>query len=207
MKAANQESVYAMVEVGQILATGQAASDRAAAAKWFQRAADLQYPTAMSLLGECALYGNGVEKDPARAVQLLTAAAAKNNAYAMRLLGDLYKGGLPGVLAQSFPEAFRMYSSAKDLGMLDAQGNLGVLYINAQGVPKDEAQAVKLWKSGAEQGNPLCMFYYAMAMEDGIGGIPADIEGAKTWCARAARAKNAQAIEWCKKHSLTLGPP
>ena len=135
-------------------------------------------------------------------MQLLSGAAARHNARAMNLLGDLYKNGIPETIDPNPGEAFRLFSSAKDLGDLDAQGNLGVLYINGIGVKEDDKKAVELFKGGAEKDNALCMLLYAMALEDGKGGLPADIEQARTWYLRAAQARNLRALDWCKKHNV-----
>lgn len=209
LQAADQGKPDAMVRVGEMLASGNGGSvpDPSAGVKWFQRAADMQDPVAMYDLGECFLYGKGVEKDVSRAVQLLSGAAAKNNARAMNLLGDLYKNGIPELISANPDEAFRLFSSAKDLGELDAQGNLGVLYINGLGVEKDEGQAVDLFKAGAEKGNALCMFFYAMALESGVANMKADIDQAKIWYIRAAQGGNLRALDWCKQHSVPVGTP
>jgi TPR repeat protein len=120
-------------------------------------------------------------------VQWLTKAAEKNNPYAMNLLGDLYKKGVPDVLAQNFKEAFRLFSAASALGNLNAQGNLGVLYMTGKGVEKDETKAVKLFRDGAEKGDPSCMFFYAQSLENGVG-VRKDPDAAKHWRLRAAEA-------------------
>ena len=99
-----------------------------------------------------------------------------------------------------------MFSQAKDLGFLDAQGNLGVLYIYGQGVPKDEKQAVALFKDGAEKGNPLCMYFYAMCFDGGVG-VSQDRRAAREWYVRAAKGGNRTAIEWCKKNNIPLASP
>ena len=211
LSAAEQGNRDAMVEAGQMLAAGKgAAEDTASAAAWFRRAADLGDANGMFFLGECFLNGLGVGKDPARAVQWLTKAAENNNPYAMNLLGDLYKKGLPGVLDPNFAEAFRLFSAASGLGYLDAQGNLGVLYINGQGVEKNEAAAVELFRDGAEKGNPSCMFFYAQSLENG-DGTRKDPEAAKRWYLRAANGGNQTAIKKCQeKYNAgfdSAGPP
>ena len=204
---AEKENSYAMIRAGRMLAfgSGSIASDNVAAAKLFQQAVDLNDPMAMYYLGECYLYGKGVERDARHAVRLLTSAAVTNNVLAMAVLGDLYKKGIPGVIQPSLIESFRLLSSASGLGQLEARGNLGVLYLNGgEGIEKDEKQAVELFKSGAEQQNPLCMFYLAKVLEDGTSGVQRDPEEAKQWYLRAAQLKNPPAIEWCKKHNIPI---
>jgi TPR repeat protein/serine/threonine protein kinase len=208
LAAAEKGDPYAMVKAGQALMGGQGVpfQDPVAAANWYQRAADKQDPNAMFLLGEYYLRGNGVAKDDARAVEFLNKAAAKNNPYAMKLLGDCYTNGLSDVIKADFNEAVRLYTEAKDLGHPDAQGSLGALYFRAEGVENSKEKAVEIFKNGAEQDNAFCMFLYARVNEDGDGGLQPNLEEAKRWYVRAARAGNIPAIEWCKKHEPSWTP-
>ena len=168
--AGNHGQTEAMVTVGQMLASGRGvhAPDLTEAAMWFSKAAEQGDSAGMYALAECHLFGKGVPKDPRRAVELLTAASALNNPRAMNLLGDVYRKGVPGVIEPNFSESVKLFSRSQELGFLDAQGNLGVLYIYGQGVSKDESKAFALFQDGAEKGNPLCMFFYAMCFEGGV---------------------------------------
>jgi serine/threonine protein kinase/TPR repeat protein len=206
--AGNQGQTEAMVFAGQMMASGRGveAPDFRGAASWFSKAAEKGDSTGMYALAECHLFGKGVQKDPKRAVELLNASSALRNPRAMNLLGDLYRKGVPGLIEPNFDESVRLFSQAKDLGFLDAQGNLGVLYIYGQGVPKDENQAVALFKDGAEKGNPLCMYFYAMCFDGGVG-IKQDRRAAREWYVRAAKGGNRTAIEWCKKNNIPLASP
>ena len=155
--AGNLGQTEAMVIAGQMMASGRGveAPDLLGAASWFSKAAEKGDSAGMYTLAECHLFGKGVPKDPKRALELLTAASALNDPRAINLLGDLYRKGVPGIMKPNFDESVRLFSQAKELGFLDAQGNLGVLYIYGQGVPKDEMKAVALFRDGAEKGNPL----------------------------------------------------
>ncbi|MGA7392147.1 MAG: protein kinase [Terrimicrobiaceae bacterium] len=206
--AGNQGQTEAMVFAGQMMASGRGVEtpDLRGAASWFSKAAEKGDPSGMYALAECHLFGKGVPKDPKRAVELLNASSALKNPRAMNLLGDLYRKGVPNLIEPNFDESVRMFSQAKDLGFLDAQGNLGVLYIYGQGVPKDEKQAVALFKDGAEKGNPLCMYFYAMCFDGGVG-VSRDRGAAREWYVRAAKGGNRTAIEWCKKNNIPLATP
>ena len=208
MAAGNRGQTEAMVFAGQMMASGRGvkAPDLPAAASLFSRAADQGDSAGMYALAECYLFGKGVRKDPRRAVELLSSASALNNPRAMSFLGDLYRKGVPGVVDPNFDESFRLFSRAKDLGFLDAQGNLGVLYIYGQGVAKNEKKAVELFRDGAEKANALCMYFYAMCFEGGVG-VDRDRETARVWFVRAAQAGNKTAIEWCKKNNIPLASP
>lgn len=205
--AAHQGQTEAMVYAGEMLARGRGVGDPnlAAAAAWFTKAADLGDPEGLYALAECHLYGKGVEKDPKRALQLLAASATLNNPIAMNLLGDVYRRGIPDVLEPNAAESLRLFTQAKDLGFLDAQGNLGVLYMNGQGVPKDEKMAVELFRDGAEKNNPPCMFFYAMCLEGGVV-VEKNADLAREWYVKAARAGNKPALDWCKKNAISVEP-
>ena len=206
--AGNRGQTEAMVLAGQMMASGRGveAPDLPGAASWFSKAAEKGDSAGMYTLAECYLFAKGVQKDPKRALELLTAASALNNPRAMNLLGDLYRKGVPGLIKPNFEESVRLFSQAKELGFLDAQGNLGVLYIYGQGVPKDEMKAVALFRDGAEKGNALCMYFYAMCFDGGVG-IDKDRESARIWYVRSAQGGNRTAIEWCKKNNIPLASP
>ena len=206
--AGNRGQTEAMVNAGQMLASGRGvqAPDLTEAAVWFSKAAEKGDPAGMYALAECHLFGKGVPKDPRRAVELLTAASALNNPRAMNLLGDVYRKGVPGSIEPNLSESVKLFSRSQELGFLDAQGNLGVLYIYGQGVSKDESKAFALFQDGAEKGNALCMFFYAMCFEGGVG-VEKDRKAARIWYVRAAQAGNRTAIEWCKKNNIPLASP
>ncbi len=208
LAAGNRGQTEAMVFAGQMIASGRGveAPDLLEAASWFSKAAEKGDSAGMYALAECHLFGKGVPKDPRRALELLTAASALNNPRSMNLLGDLYRKGVPELIKPNFDESVRLFSQAKDLGFLDAQGNLGVLYIYGQGVPKDEMKAVALFKDGAEKGNALCMYFYAMCFDGGVG-IDKDRDSARVWYLRAAKGGNRTAIDWCKKNNIPLASP
>ncbi len=206
--AGNRGQTEAMVNVGQLLASGRGghAPDLSEAAIWFGKAAEQGDSAGMYALAECHLFGKGVRRDPKRAVELLTAASTLNNPRAMNLLGDIYRKGIPGLVEPNFVESVRLFSRAQELGFLDSQGNLGVLYIYGQGVTKDERKAFALFKDGAEKGNALCMFFYAMCFEGGVG-VPRDREAARHWYVRSAQSGNKTALDWCKKNNIPLASP
>lgn len=196
----------AMVQVGLMFSNGRGldAPDLQEAFRWFTRAANLNDPDGITALADCYLRGQGVEKDPKRAVELLsTAANIMNNPRAMNILGGLNRNGLGDIVKTNPAEAFRLYSRAVDMGYLDAQGNLGVLYVQGEGVPKDEKKAVELFKDGADKKNAVCQFFYAMCLEGGVG-LPKDVEAAKKYYILAALGGNRAAIEWCRKNNVPL---
>ena len=204
--AAANGQTEAMTQAGLMMANGlgREAPDFRAAVAWFQQGAAAGDSDAMVSLADCYLYGKGIPRNEIKAVEILQAASALNHPRAMNMLGDLLKKGLPGQFAPNYPEAFRLFSSAQKIGNPDAQANLGVMYVNGLGVPRDPAKAYALWKDGAENlRNPLCMFFYAIALEGGLAGEKKPAE-ARDWYYRAAKAGNRSAAEWCKQNGIPL---
>ncbi|MEI6033946.1 MAG: serine/threonine-protein kinase [Verrucomicrobiae bacterium] len=204
--AAANGQTEAMTQAGLMMANrfGGAPPDFPAAVGWFQQGAAAGDSDAMVALADCYRYGRGVPRSEIKAVEVLQAASALNHPQAMNTLGDMLKKGLPGYFAPNYQEAFRLFSAAQRLGNADAQANIGVLYANGQGVPKDPQKAFAIWKDGAEnQGSPMCMFFYAMALEGGLVGEKKPDE-AKEWYLRAAKGGNPSAVEWCRQKGVPL---
>src|SRR5207302_7791427 len=105
--------------------------------------------------------------------------------------------------AKNFDEAFRLFSQAADLHFYDALGNLGVLYINGEGVKQDPFKAVELFQQGSARGNAYCMYLYARCLESGAGAQPNRL-AAESWYKKSAEAGNARALDWCKKNGVPV---
>lgn len=204
--AAANGQTEAMTQAGLMMANGlgREAPDFRAAVAWFQQGAAAGDSDAMVSLADCYLFGKGIPRNEIKALEILQAASALNHPRAMNMLGDLLKKGVPGQFAPNYAEAFRLFSSAQKIGNPDAQANLGVMYVNGLGVPQDPSKAFALWKDGAENlHNPLCMFFYAVALDGGLVGEKKPAE-ARDWYYRAAKAGNHTAAEWCKRNGIPL---
>lgn len=201
--AAEQGDRRAMVALGLELAKGEGVKlDNVEAAIWLKKAADLGDPEGMFAYGECLEMGRGVNKDLAGAAAMYSKAVAMGVVAAKSKLGDFYRKGL-GVPAVDLQEAFRLFQEAAADGFLEAQGNLGVMYMLGESVPADPLKAFELWKDGAEKGDPICMRFYAMALEEGVNGRP-DPAAARDWYIKAARLGNPLAIEWCVQNGVNF---
>ena len=55
-------------------------------------------------------------------------------------------------MAQDYAEAVKWYRKAAEQGIAEAQYNLGVMYANGEGVPRDQAKAVEWLQKAAKQG-------------------------------------------------------
>jgi TPR repeat protein len=90
----------------------------------------------------------------------------------------LLPGGL--ALAQSTDQASAKKKAIADLreiayaGNVNAQVQLGVIYLTGDGVAKDDVEAVKWLRKAADQDNPLAERYLAEMYFKGRG-VPADV--------------------------------
>ncbi len=72
-----------------------------------------------------------------------------------------------------------------EAGDAEAQYNLGWMYANGEGVPKDAAKAVEWWQKAAAQGNAIAQ--YSLARMYAIGeGAPKNLTIAVDWLQKAA---------------------
>jgi TPR repeat protein len=70
-------------------------------------------------------------------------------------------------------------------GDADAQYNLGFMYANGRGVPKDEVEAVNWYRKAAEQGNAYAQFDLGLMYDTGQG-VAKDYKEAVIWYRKAA---------------------
>ncbi len=159
-----------------------------------------------SIFGRIVPWGKvGLDVNPKKAVDLLAESASVKNVYAMALLADLNRKGIPDVLPKDIAESVKLYEEAGKLGFLDAKANLGVLYILGEGVQEDKAKAIEIFREGTLKNNALSMFYLAQCLEGGVGVAP-DKNEAQAWYVQAAARGNAPAIAWCQKRSIPVPP-
>jgi serine/threonine protein kinase/TPR repeat protein len=213
--ATDGKNSEAMYQVGNLYAAGHGTDkDFAKAVEFFQKSADLYYPSAIYALGECYFFGKGVPQNTGVAIKNLQLAAGYDNPQAQNLLGDIARKGLMG--KPDYVEAFRLWSRATKQGWLDAQANLGVMYWMGEiidGKPvaskpdRDKADlktAVQLWKDGSDKGNASCTYFYALCLvNDGVSGIvDPDEKTGRSLMIKAAEQGNPQARKWCRDHDV-----
>jgi hypothetical protein len=124
-KAAKQDYARAQYDVGWMYEQGLGvAKDLKQAVVWYKKAAEQDYPSAQSELGWMFANGLGVPKNEAEAVKWYKKAIVRDDATAQNNLGWMYEQGLGGL-----PQAF------------------------GQGTKEGIAEAVRLYRLAAEQGN------------------------------------------------------
>ncbi len=122
--------------------------------------------------------------DIVTAIKFCKVAAAKSRR-ALYQLGRAYAAN------RQLPEAIGAYRKAAGKGSSAAMVELGVLHATGAGVPKDEAEARKLFERASEAGNPRGVTNLAALSNS--AGAPSDPAQARALLARAAQANSAEA--------------
>ncbi len=151
-EAADSGDPKALFEVGSRYAEGRGVkTDMAAAAKWYERSAELGLAPAQYRIGNFYEKGTGVERDIAKAKTWYQLAAEQGNASAMHNLAVLYAMGADGVADND--SAARWFVMAAELGVKDSQFNLGILAAKGVGVPQDLEESYKWFALVAKTGD------------------------------------------------------
>lgn len=140
-------------------------------------------------LGHALLAGFGAEQDIESALYWFEQAA---------LSGDPdfqfdYAATLAGLPQPDFEAAARWYSLAAEQGNAEAQANLGVLYLQGDGVEANEAEAARLFRAAAESGNAQAQNNLGLLRVRGIG-VEQDYEAAAHWFGLAVDQGLAEAM-------------
>ena len=101
----------------------------------------------------------------------------------------LYELGRAYAANRQLPEAMSAWRKAADKGSTSAMVELGVLLGAGTGVPKDQAEARKLFERAAEAGNPRGVTNLAALS----GGAPSDSVKARAMLSKAAETNSAEA--------------
>ncbi|KAB2854819.1 MAG: SEL1-like repeat protein, partial [Bauldia sp.] len=151
-EAADSGDPKALFEVGSRYAEGRKVkTDMAAAAKWYERSAELGFAPAQYRIGNFFEKGTGVDRDIAKAKTWYQLAAEQGNASAMHNLAVLYAMGADGVADND--SAARWFIKAAELGVKDSQFNLGILAAKGVGVPQDLEESYKWFALVAKAGD------------------------------------------------------
>ena len=142
-------------------------------------------------LGYMYRKGEGVEKDLAEAMRLLSAAAERGHVKAMYHIGIMHDNG-EGV-PKDKTEAVRWYRNAAELGHPGAMCNLGYMYEFGEGVEQDFGAAAQWYQKAAELGNATAMTNLGYMYDSGKG-IDQDYAAAIKWYTRAAELGKPRAM-------------
>ena len=105
-----------------------------------------------------------------------------------------FQAGMDANNRGDYATALREWRPLAEQGDALAQYNLGILYFNGGGVPKDYQQALRWFRLAADQGEALAQTKIAIMYDDGQG-VPHDIVQAHKWYNLAATNGDKPAAE------------
>ncbi len=91
-----------------------------------------------------------------------------------------FQEGYDAVRRGDYATALKEWKPLAELGDVNAQFNLGVMYYNGQGVPKDYKIAVEWFRKSAEQGYAKAQGNVGWMYAKGLG-VPKDYKLAVKW--------------------------
>ncbi|MGH7219212.1 MAG: tetratricopeptide repeat protein [Nitrospiraceae bacterium] len=100
-----------------------------------------------------------------------------------------FKAGENAYHRGDYATALREWQPLAKQGHAAAQYNLGLLYANGQGVPKDDAQARQWYEKAAVQGHAAAQVNLGSLFDYGRG-VPQDFKMAVGWYRRSAEQGN-----------------
>ncbi|MDD5035939.1 MAG: tetratricopeptide repeat protein [Methylococcaceae bacterium] len=96
--------------------------------------------------------------------------------------------------AEKYDEAARLYRRDAELGVIAAQVNLAILYLDGLGVGRDDKQAAVWFLRAAEQGNQEAQHNLGLLYQEGRGVAQNAVEADK-WFNIAGSTSQSEAIE------------
>jgi len=142
--------------------------DDAKSLELYTKASEAKQPYALFNLG--ILYANGlggVTHDQFKAHELYMEAAIREVPPAMYEVALMLERGLG--CAQNFSEAAFWYEEGAKRGHLESFNNLGALYKEGHGVPKDDARTFICFSRAAEGGLAEGLYNLGMLYDQGVG--------------------------------------
>jgi TPR repeat protein len=188
LASAQQGDPEAQHYLGWRYATGVGApTNSAAAAAWFQKAADQGFALSQKNLGALYMTGAGVPKDTQRAVSWLRRAADQGLPSALAALGELASGGKTADVNGG--DARRLYELAAERGDAAAANALGYSYLRGlPGETIDHERAVYWLTFAARNGFPRAYSNLGWIYSGEWGPLyPRSNDEARRWFEKAAK--------------------
>ncbi len=104
-----------------------------------------------------------------------------------------FDAGVAAYDSGDYETAFREFKTLAEQGNAHAQFNLGYMYHKGEGVPQDDAEAVKWFRMSADQGYAKAQNALASMYREGRG-VPQDYREAVKWRRLAADQGYAEAL-------------
>ncbi len=96
--------------------------------------------------------------------------------------------------AENYAKAAALYRKDAELGVIAAQVNLAIMYLDGQGVPQDPRQAAMWFLKAAEQGNAEAQYNLGLLYREGKGVAQSLVEADKWFMIAGAKA-DADSVE------------
>jgi len=176
-KNASASSRRALYQLGRAYAANRQMAEAIGA---YRKAADKGNTSAMVELGVMYGTGAGVTKDQAKARELFERAAKAGNPRGVTNLA-----AIDGGAASNPAEARTMLAKAAEGNSAEAQFQLGLMYAQGTGGPKDDVAARALFEKAAAQNHAAALEWLGSFAQSGRGGVQ-DTRAAKTYYERAA---------------------
>ena len=109
-------------------------------------------------------------------------------------LAGPYEDAVAAYTRRNYTAAQQLWRPLAGQGNAAAQYNLGVLYDNGQGVPRDKAEALKWYRLAAGQGLADAQFKLGALYETGQGVAQSDLEALQWYRLAADLAKGAKEV-------------
>ena len=183
-KLAAGKSRRALYELGRTYAANRQMPE---ALRAYRHAADKGSTAAMVELGVMLGTGAGVPKDPVEARKLFERAAKAGNARGLTNLE-----AMSGATSTHPAEARTLLEKAAEANSPEAQFQLGMMFAEGTGGPKDDAAARAMFDMAAAQGHAEAMLWAGAFAQLGRGG-PEDARAARAYFEKAAALGNEEA--------------
>lgn len=194
-------------------------ADYQAAAKWFQEASNAGVVQAKFNLSNFYESGTGVPRDTGKAIALLEEAAAMGDVLAAFNAGKLLSEGRSD-FQMDVPRAIRWYRQSADAGYASAQYNLGCIYAQGVGVPRDWSAAAAWFAKAAAQGHTKAQMDLGTMLASGTGDTHDFAQGIsllnkaasdpkistevkRRYVAVCIAAREASEVEWCSSQGFS----
>ncbi|UDL92271.1 peptidoglycan-binding protein [Mesorhizobium sp. PAMC28654] len=142
----------ALFEIGSRYAESRGVKeDMAAAAKWYEKSAELGFAPAEYRIGNFYEKGIGVARDIKKAKTWYQLSAEQGNASAMHNLAVLFAMAADGVTDNE--SAAHWFQAAADVGVKDSQFNLGILAAKGVGMKQNLEESYKWFALVAKTGD------------------------------------------------------
>ena len=189
-RAAKAGNLVASYCLGMVLHVDGKGRGRAVeAVRHLEAAATGGIPGAMFLLGQCAMFGSGMPRDPDVALAWYRKSAAAGNLDAEFELGECHALGA-GAMPRHAATALKHWRAAAARGHARALLKIGHAHRNGDGVAENRSEALRHYFLAAEKGEVQAWVWLGECLENGDGGAPDPVLARKAY-ARAAEAGDA----------------